>query len=383
MRKNRLSSLSRRIYVAIVGFALVIAALLIVVLALAAWFSQAEGAGDAANSLGSSALLLGMPSLSSLIMCIVGVVLVAVVLGAPVSRLVARCIMQPIDAIDFSHPLDNVAYPEMRPLLQRLDVQQRQLLRQNEELALAETMRRDFSSNVSHEMKTPLQVISGYAELLKNDLVQPDDRQKFAALIYDEAQAMRALINDVLTLSRLDETAFDAQPMPVEVLSVAERMAGRLGVFANKRSIMLRVRGERALVLGSEALIGEMLYNLIENGIRYNHEGGSVTVTVRTEDVRDGSFRNDGGRDGGPRNDGGRDGGPRNDGGRDGNGNSRGDDVRDRESLDGNDRDGGIHDEGVRSEGGSTDAARADTVSAEVSSEGRIVLVRVTDSGVG
>ena len=75
-------------------------------------------------------------------------------------------------------------------------------------------MRRDFSSNVSHEMKTPLQVISGYAELMKNDMVLPEDRQKFAGLIYDEAQAMRGLINDVLTLSKLDESAFAREERP-------------------------------------------------------------------------------------------------------------------------------------------------------------------------
>ncbi len=119
------------------------------------------------------------------------------------SKTLTRRIMKPIDALNFADPLENEIYEEMDPLLERIDEQQKLLKQQNEELALAENMRRDFSSNVSHEMKTPLQVISGYAELMKNDMVQPSDRQKFAALIYEEAQAMRSLINDVLTLSRL------------------------------------------------------------------------------------------------------------------------------------------------------------------------------------
>src|SRR5699024_5285610 len=91
---------------------------------------------------------------------------VAVVLVFLLSRILTRRIMKPIDALDFANPLDNEIYEEMEPLLIRIDEQQRRLLQQNSELTEAENMRRDFSSNVSHEMKTPLQVISGYAELM-------------------------------------------------------------------------------------------------------------------------------------------------------------------------------------------------------------------------
>ena len=175
----------------------------------------------------------------------------------------------------------------MDPLLIRIDEQQRQLKQQNSELAEAENMRRDFSSNVSHEMKTPLQVISGYAELMKNDMVQPSDRQKFAALIYDEAQAMRSLINDVLTLSKLDESAFGKEGASViDLHGVAQRVAGRLSSFAADQNVSVSVEGGRACIAGSETLAEEMLYNLIENGIRYNHEGGSVTMSVGLEMVK-------------------------------------------------------------------------------------------------
>ena len=135
-------------------------------------------------------------------------VIVAAVLVFVLSKTLTRRIMKPIDALNFADPLENEIYEEMDPLLIRIDEQQRLLKQQNRELAQAENLRRDFSSNVSHEMKTPLQVISGYAELMKNDMVQPADRQKFAALIYEEAQAMRSLINDVLTLSRLDAVSY-------------------------------------------------------------------------------------------------------------------------------------------------------------------------------
>ena len=210
--------------------------------------------------------------------------LVAIVLVFLLSQKLTRRIMGPIDALDFADPLQNDIYEEMNPLLERIDEQQRLLKDQNEELARAESMRRDFSSNVSHEMKTPLQVISGYAELMKNDLVDPADRQKFAGLIYDEAQSMRALIDDVLTLSRLDETSLSADAAtPIDLLKTAERVSGRLSGFAAERKVSVRVEGEHACILGAETLVEEMLYNLVENGIRYNHEGGSVCASVRME----------------------------------------------------------------------------------------------------
>lgn len=215
-------------------------------------------------------------------------VLVALVVAAGLvfllSRVLTRHIMKPIDALDMAEPLENDIYEEMVPLLRRIDDQQALLKKQNKELAEAESMRRDFSSNVSHEMKTPLQVISGYAELMKNDMVLPGDRQKFAGLIYDEAQAMRGLINDVLTLSKLDESAFTREELPIDVLDTAERMADRLRSFAAERGVAIGVEGSVAHIRGSMTLAEEMLYNLIENAVRYNREGGSVAVRV-SQDV--------------------------------------------------------------------------------------------------
>ena len=228
--------------------------------------------------------------LSDMLMPVLVALVVAVALVFLLSKVLTRRIMKPIDALDFANPLDNEIYEEMDPLLIRIDEQQHQLKHQNSELAEAENMRRDFSSNVSHEMKTPLQVISGYAELMKNDMVQPADRQKFAALIYDEAQTMRSLINDVLTLSKLDESAFENDgAASINLHMVAQRVAGRLASFAEHQQVTVRVEGVSACIAGSETLAEEMLYNLIENGIRYNTQGGSVTMKVSVEHGEDGS----------------------------------------------------------------------------------------------
>lgn len=199
------------------------------------------------------------------------------------SRILTKRIMKPIDALNFKDPLQNEIYEEMDPLLERIDEQQALLKEQNEELALAENMRRDFSSNVSHEMKTPLQVISGYAELMKNDMVKPEDRLKFAGLIYDEAQAMRSLIDDVLTLSRLDESAVSDGGKRIDLYTLSSRVAQRLESFAEANDIKIRVQGSSAYIKGSETLAEEMIYNLVENGIRYNKPGGEVIVRVENE----------------------------------------------------------------------------------------------------
>ena len=212
--------------------------------------------------------------------------IVAVVLAVMLSRRLTRRIMEPINALDFSEPLNNDIYDEMKPLLIRIDEQQCQLKQQNKELAEAENMRRDFSSNVSHEMKTPLQVISGYAELMKNGMVQPQDYARFSGLIYDEALKMRSLINDVLMLSKLDESAFERDiATSIDLLDIARLAAERLATLAESNQVSVSVEGESAFIVGNETLAEEMLHNLIENGIRYNHEGGSVVVSVSHESV--------------------------------------------------------------------------------------------------
>ena len=215
--------------------------------------------------------------LGDLMLPVLLAVLVAVVLVLALSRILTARIMKPINALDFSDPLENEIYSEMAPLLFRIDQQQQQLKAQNRELAQAESMRRDFSANVSHEMKTPLQVISGYAELMKSGMVDPADTKRFAGLIYDESQTMRQLINDVLTLSRLDDSSVGAvEPARIDLCEVAARVAARLSLFAKERNVQVSVSGSGAFIEGNATLVEEMIYNLIENGIRYNVRGGQV-----------------------------------------------------------------------------------------------------------
>jgi two-component system phosphate regulon sensor histidine kinase PhoR len=211
------------------------------------------------------------------VLFILAVVVIAV---AILSRVLTRRILRPMNALDLSHPLDNDIYVEMEPLLERVDNQQVMLREQNAKLAQAENVRRDFSSNVSHEMKTPLQVISGYAEIMQNGDIPPEEVKKFSALIYEESLTMRALIDDLLTLSRLDEPSFSFENTEIDVYSVARRVSARIQVFAEERHVAVYVQGIPAYIRGSGTLIEEMIYNLMENGIRYNHCDGNVQVWI-------------------------------------------------------------------------------------------------------
>jgi two-component system phosphate regulon sensor histidine kinase PhoR len=210
-----------------------------------------------------------------------GIIVVAFVL----SRALTQRIMRPINQLDLTRPRENNVYAEMQPLLARIDEQQSELRRQNKELEAAVEARREFSANVSHEMKTPLQVIGGYAELIEAGMVSPEDTRKFAGLIHDEAKSMRTLIDDVLTLSRLDESALGQSEMAdVDMAWLAEQVRQRLQSVADERQVTLAVEpasDERPLyVYGSETLLAETLYNLVDNALRYNHPRGSVTVSL-------------------------------------------------------------------------------------------------------
>lgn len=145
----------------------------------------------------------------------------------------------------------------------------------------AETLRREFSANVSHELKTPLQSILGYAEIMKNGLVQEGDKQRFLEKIYSEAGHLIGLIDNIMKLSRLDEAAGDMKNLEmVELKKLAENTAQRLQAQAAGKNITVSVSGCEAEVEGVPAILGEVIYNLIDNGIKYNRDGGCVDVTV-------------------------------------------------------------------------------------------------------
>ena len=146
----------------------------------------------------------------------------------------------------------------------------------------AERNRREFTANVSHELKTPLQGIIGGAELIENGMVQPQDVPRFVEHIHSEASRMVTLIGDIIRLSQLDEG--DVMPREdVDVLAAAKEAVLNLSDEAAKRGITMTVDGTPAIVHGVRRLISEIAFNLCENAVKYNRDGGSVFVKVETE----------------------------------------------------------------------------------------------------
>ena len=150
----------------------------------------------------------------------------------------------------------------------------------------AEDLRREFTANVSHELKTPLHAISGYAELMKDGLVPPEDTRHFSEKIYAEAQRMVQLVEDTLRLSRLDEGAEDMQWSPVDIYEAAERAVQELTGPAELKDVTIRLEGEHCVIRGIAQLVSGILFNLVDNAVKYNKDGGLVIVRVEPEDAQ-------------------------------------------------------------------------------------------------
>ncbi len=157
------------------------------------------------------------------------------------------------------------------------------LLMDDTERLEAEQTRREFSANVSHELKTPLTSISGYAEIIRNGLVQPGDVCEFAGKIYDEAARLIALVEDILQLSRLDEKEWPQEEEPIELLALAKEVVNTLQEKASKKGVELEVIGDPVTMQGIGSVLHEVMYNLTDNAIRYNHESGFVRIYVEKD----------------------------------------------------------------------------------------------------
>lgn len=148
-----------------------------------------------------------------------------------------------------------------------------------------EKLRREFTANVSHELKTPLTSISGISDMLMNGIVAPEDIKGFAGDINKESARLITLVNDIIKLSELDEGAYSTETdEKVNLLKTAAEVKERLEKIAAKKNVKIAVTGEDAEITGGESLVFEMLYNLCDNAVKYNKENGNVTVSVGTSE---------------------------------------------------------------------------------------------------
>ena len=182
-------------------------------------------------------------------------------------------LIKPINELDLEKPLENKAYDELKPLLKAID-------KKNTEHSYISEMRKEFSANVSHELKTPLTSISGYAEIIMNGIARPDDIPEFSERIFKEAKRLLALIDDTIRLSRLDESRIESAKEELDLYELCFEVIGRLNSQAEKKNIQMVLEGESVSYLGIKHLIDEMIYNLCDNAIKYNRTGGEVKLWV-------------------------------------------------------------------------------------------------------
>lgn len=199
-------------------------------------------------------------------------------IAAITAGILTRTLIQPVLKMteDLDHIQENVPYRELAPFAEAIHSDR--VLRENNE-----KMRQEFTANVSHELKTPLTSISGYAELIETGMVKPEDVAEFGSKIHREASRMIRLVNDILQLSHLDSVRPEGEAVTMEtvdLLELARDCVERQKVNARHAYVALSYLGESAPVLGSRTLLEELCQNLCDNAIRYNRPGGKVQLAV-------------------------------------------------------------------------------------------------------
>ena len=216
---------------------------------------------------------------------------VALVLASwVVSRRLSRRFVKPILEIDPSSGDEIAPYEELDPLVTRLNEQHAELMHRMRAVQDAADLRREFTANVTHELKTPIASIQGAAELIRDGIAKKKDIPGFAGRIYDDARRLSSLVSDILTLSKLDDSERNGNPElfgpseQVDLYSIAHDVVDRLGQKARKVGVSLSVGGVSTPMRGNARLLDELVSNLCDNAIRYNRVGGKVYVWVLPQD---------------------------------------------------------------------------------------------------
>ena len=192
------------------------------------------------------------------------------------AHLLTSRLVQPIERMT-AH-LNNVSgvarYPELEPFMDMIE-------QQHEEILRSANMRVEFTANVSHELKTPLTSISGYAELIESGMAQGEQAKTFAAEIHKSANRLLTLFNDIIRLSQMDAPMPDLKFEPVDLAQIAANTFEQLEMSARKADVTLQLDAKPAMVEADRQMMDELLYNLCDNAIRYNVHGGSVKLEIR------------------------------------------------------------------------------------------------------
>lgn len=224
------------------------------------------------------------------ILVVLGItIMVSLFLAANISKKIVK----PINEIDLEDPLAADVYEEVKPLVHKIVEQKKELSNQIDKLQVdvdektrEADFRKEFTANVSHELKTPLTSISGFAEIIKNGIVKEEDIPRFAGKIYDETQRLINLVGDIIKLSQLDEKQIAAKKENLDLLQSCREVLNHLEPIAEEKNVELILEGEHIYVAAVQQILEEIIYNLCENAIKYNKEKGKVTVKVFLENEK-------------------------------------------------------------------------------------------------
>ena len=208
------------------------------------------------------------------------VAIVLIICSILLGFLLSKKIVDPINNINLEHPLENNKYKEIEPLLIRIEAQKNELMKENEEVLNASKVRQEFTSNVSHELKTPLHVISGYAELIKEGIVKDSDVKEFGEKIYSEASRMSKLVEDIMKISKLEsDKAIEKTQLNLKNIVVA--IVDSLMIEADKKNVKFKLSLNDCSISGNYDSIYSLIFNLVDNAIKYNKTNGKITIKLQ------------------------------------------------------------------------------------------------------
>lgn len=179
---------------------------------------------------------------------------------------------------------DSSGYSEIEEFNKKIAEREKKTEKMLEELEKnhlkQDAMRRDFTANVSHELKTPLTSIKGYSELLKSGMVSEEDAVRFGGKIYDEAHRLITLVGDIIKLSQLDGNDVEVRIEKLDLYELVEAVIGQFEMVAKEKNVTISLTGDHPSIIGPEQIVEEMVFNVIDNAVKYNKDGGEVSVRI-------------------------------------------------------------------------------------------------------
>ena len=221
-----------------------------------------------------------------------GAIAIAIITTLILAFKLSDSIVRPINELDLENPMESNSYDELNPLVVKITEQNELIEKQIAELKEAVNIktkeaeyRKEFTANVSHELKTPLTSISGYAELIKEGIAKEEDVPAFAGKIHSEALRLRELVGDIIKLSQMDENSISLIKEQVDIYALGEKTVSLLEPIAAVNNINLKLIGNHIYVEGVEEILEEIIYNLCDNAIKYNKPNGEVIIEIAKDSV--------------------------------------------------------------------------------------------------